>query len=104
METQKPAPIFVDGVNIKFPSEKAPTWVLLQMGFNAAKFFRWCQDHQDGKGWVNITVKKSQKGTVYAELDTWKPQAQPTLADIGEAKQKVDFVPDVAMETDEIPF
>lgn len=100
-EQEKTPPVFVDGLNIKLPSEKAPAWILLQMGFNAQKFFRWCQDHMDDKGWVNITVKKSQKGVIYGELDTWKPNKESvepspiTLDDLNpmDTTQSVEDIP-----------
>ncbi len=114
-EQEKTPPVFVDGLNIKLPSEKAPTWILLQMGFNAHKFFQWCQEHQDDKGWVNITIKKSQKGSIYGELDTWKPHIEsrglPSLAEIGEAKSNINANPaltlddlDVSQPVGDIPF
>lgn len=71
---EKKETIFTDGLVFRMPSEKAPDFILLQMAVNSTKFFRWCQEHQDERGWVNITIKRSQKGTVYADLDTWKPQ------------------------------
>lgn len=70
---EKPAPIFVEGISIREPSPKAPDFILLQQSFKAHDFFKWCQDHQDEKGWVNITLKRSKKGSIYGELDTWKP-------------------------------
>jgi len=32
-------------------------------------------EHLSEKGWVNLTLKNSQKGTQYLEIDTWKPTA-----------------------------
>ena len=102
---EKQDKVFVDGMNVQLPSEKAPEYILLRMGFNAQKFFRWCQDHQDEKGWVNITIKKSQKGSIYGELDTWKPKVDgATLADTAEAKGREAFVPSANDEIENIPF
>lgn len=101
----KPEKVFVEGMNVKLPSDKAPEFILLQMGFNATKFFRWCQEHQDDKGWVNVTIKKSTKGNIYAELDTWKPHIEsrglPPIADVPEPKLE-DF--DISQPVDDIPF
>lgn len=71
---EKKETIFTDGLVIRMPSEKAPDYILLKVAVKAHKFFQWCQNHQDEKGWVNITIKRSQKGTIYADLDTWKPE------------------------------
>lgn len=112
METEKQ---FVPGVFIKLPPDAAPSFILLNMAFKPHEFFTWCQDRMDEKGWVNIQVKKSQKGTIYAELDTWKPkkivdtdtgevlppELQPrTLTDEQKATMTVEQVADLS----DIPF
>ena len=68
---------FVSGLFCRMPNDKAPAFILLDMSFKPHEFFTWCQDRMDEKGWVNIQVKKSQKGTIYAELNTWKPARTP---------------------------
>lgn len=106
----KPEKVFVDGINVQFPSDKAPEYILLKMGFNSAKFFRWCQDHQDDKGWVNITIKKSTKGTIYGELDTWKPKPveervdDAIQAEFNEAVSLDDIASQQEQDLSEIPF
>lgn len=85
------------------------------MAVKAHKFFQWCQEHQDERGWVNITIKRSQKGTIYADLDTWKPekktdyetqadkqfeQVAQTLTDEQKANMTVDEVADLS----DVPF
>jgi hypothetical protein len=100
--------IFVDGINLKMPSDKAPEYILLQAGFNVKKFSEWATQYQDEKGWVNITIKRSKNGNIYAELDTWKPN-RPTLAEVGETKEKMegpsleDF-PNINEPVGDIPF
>lgn len=80
MEPEKVEKQFAQGVFIKMPPDAAPNFILLNMSFKPHEFFTWCQDRMDEKGWVNIQVKKSQKGTIYAELDTWKPTTTPEQA------------------------
>lgn len=84
---------FVKGLFVKMPNDKAPDFILLDMSFKPHEFFTWCQDRMDEKGWVNVQVKKSQKGTLYAELNTWKPKEQSQ-----EAKEYNDtkYQPDMA--------
>lgn len=77
MEQEKVEKQFVSGMFVKMPSDKAPDFILLDLSFKPHEFFTWCQDRMDEKGWVNIQVKKSQKGTIYAELNTWKPTKTP---------------------------
>lgn len=76
MENEKKAPIFSEGLTFRMPSDKAPDFILLQMAVQGNKFFKWCQDHQDERGWVNLTIKRSKNNTVYADLDTWKPKQE----------------------------
>ena len=65
---------FVNGMIIKKPNDNAPDWV---------------KANPDDE-WINIDIKESQKGTWYAERDTWKPE-------------KKDSAP-AAKETDDIPW
>jgi len=112
---EKKETIFTDGLVFRMPSEKAPDFILLSMAVKAHKFFQWCQEHQDERGWVNITIKRSQKGTIYADLDTWKPekktdyetqadkqfeQVAQTLTDEQKANMTVDEVADLS----DVPF
>jgi hypothetical protein len=100
--------VFVDGVNIKLPSAKAPEFIMLQIGFNVSKFSQWAIEHKDEKGWVNTTIKRSKNGNIYAELDTWKPN-RPSLAEVGETKEKMDGpsledFPSINEPVGDIPF
>jgi len=82
MENEKQPPVFVQGLFTKMPSDKAPDYILLQQSFKPNELFKWGQEHQDEKGWVNITIKRSKNNTIYAELDTWKPKAPEGQAEI----------------------
>lgn len=74
METNKNK-TFVSGLFCRMPNDKAPDFVLMEQSFKPHEFFKWCQDNMvEGDQWVNITIKKSQKGTIYGELNTWKPK------------------------------
>jgi hypothetical protein len=75
MENQKPK-VFADGFSFK-KGENAPEWVIGRQSIKVDEAIVFLQTHQK-KGWVNIDIKQSQKGTYYCELDTW------------EAKPKVD--------------
>lgn len=66
---------FVDGLFVKLPNDKAPDFVLLDMSVNN-KFMAWAMDNMDEKGWVNIQIKRSKNGSIYGELNSWKPKAQ----------------------------
>ncbi len=63
--------VFVDGLICK-RHEKAPEYVLVNLSVKASEFTNWLAQNQVN-GWVNIAVKRSQAGKLYAELDTFTP-------------------------------
>jgi hypothetical protein len=46
------------------------------------QFFIDNAQHISGKGFINVDLMKSQKGTYYFKLDTWKPKNTDTVAEI----------------------
>jgi hypothetical protein len=81
---------FVDGLFIKDIPDSAPAWILGSYSININKFKAWLDsvENQAVKGWINITIKKSQKGSRYAELDTYKPSSDAPQASSGYEKAK----------------
>lgn len=115
MENEKVEKQFVAGVFCKMPNDKAPNFILLDMSFKPHEFFTWCQERMDEKGWVNIQVKRSTKGTIYAELNTWKPTKTPEQTQATEDYNNTKYAVDTAHKTidpetgtnislDDIPF
>ena len=66
--------VFAQGLIAK-RRETAPEFVTCSLSVKVDEFKEFLDAHAD-KGWVNLNVKKSQGGKYYAELDTWKPNAQ----------------------------
>jgi len=68
---------FVNGMIIKKPNDNAPEWVKAKMSIKLDDFKSWIggfvKANPDDE-WINIDIKESQKGTLYAERDTWKPE------------------------------
>jgi len=67
--------IFADGISFREPAPTAPDFVKGRLAVNK-KFFDFFEKHKDERGWLNMNIKVSQKGTAYVELDTWKPTKQ----------------------------
>ena len=67
--------IFCDGIFVK-RNEKAPEFVIANLSFNVDKFTNFIKAQQNERGWVNIDLKKSKSDIMYAEVNTWKPQAK----------------------------
>ncbi len=60
---------FPQGIHV---SEAEPKWVLAKLGFNVKKFTEWLKKQENKRGWVNIDIKKSKKGNLYADLNNYK--------------------------------
>ena len=66
--------VFAQGLIAK-RRDGAPEFVTCSLSVKVDEFKEFLDTHADN-GWVNLNVKKSQGGKFYAELDTWKPNAQ----------------------------
>lgn len=75
---------FADGMMWQDPHEKAPNFIKGKICINVKKFTAWLETKKEfvsEKGWLNIQLKESRNGTMYFELDTYKPTPK---ADTGE--------------------
>ena len=64
--------IFVDGLMIKPPHEKAPDFVKCAISIKREALITWLRAQTDE--WINIDVKESKKGAWYASVNDWSPQ------------------------------
>lgn len=67
---------FIDGITVKQPHEKAPDFVIADLAIQADKLIDWLQKNKNERGYVNGTIKRSQKGTLYVEKNTYQAQGQ----------------------------
>jgi len=74
--------VFTDGMIIKWlgpndPNRRqnAPDFVLGSISFKCADFYK-CMKENNNDGWMNVDIKRSQGGKLYAEVDTWKKEQQ----------------------------
>ena len=57
-------------------NEKAPEFVVCSLSFKTDDFIQFLRENTNDKGYVNMQVLKSKdKGTMYAVLDTFEPNA-----------------------------
>ena len=64
--------IFAQGLIVK---DAAPEYVRAKLSFKSEEFIQFLKDH-DKNGWVNVEVKVSKGGKLYAQLDTWEPNTK----------------------------
>lgn len=65
---------FVNGMIAK-RQDNAPDFVLCNLSLKMEDLIAFMKEHNNG-GWVNIDVKRSKGGKVFAALNTWKPNTQ----------------------------
>lgn len=66
------APIFVDGLRVFAPRGKAPAWVKADIMIDCAALAQWMQRHAGEDGKVNVQVRESKGGKLYACLDAYR--------------------------------
>lgn len=90
MNTEKE---FVDGMIIKKPHENAPDWVKAKMSLKLDEFKAWVSAAEKADPsieWINIDIKQSQGGKLYAERDNWKPEEKQKPEESQKAPEKSD--------------
>ena len=79
-ETEKD---FVKGMIIKKPHENAPDWVKTKISIKLDEFKAWVGNAvkaDPSAEWINIDIKESLGGKLYAERDMWKPEQEKATA------------------------
>ena len=68
-------------------NEKAPEFVICSLSVKTDDFTQFLKENTNEKGYVNLQVLKSKdKGTLYAEIDTFEPKVNTAST---EAKKAV---------------
>jgi hypothetical protein len=66
---------FVDGLLVKAPNPKAPSFVKASISIKVEDLGKWLRaKYKAGDEWVNIDVKESKSGKWYASVSTYKPK------------------------------
>lgn len=66
--------IFANGFKFNRPREGAPEFVKGSISIKADEAIEFIKKYKNEKGWLNLDLKKSgTKGTLYLELNTFKP-------------------------------
>jgi len=64
--------IFIDGMIIR-RKPKAPNFVKCSLSFKCREFMDFARKYHKN-GWLNVDIKLSKGGKLYAELDTFEPK------------------------------
>ena len=70
--------VFVDGLRVYKPTDRAPEWVVANLSIEADKLAAWLAEQTaDGRGQVRAVICRSAKsGNYYAKLDTYRPTGE----------------------------
>lgn len=63
---------FADGIRAFKPNAKAPAFVKADLTINKEELTTWLQSQPDT---IRLSVKESQKGTYYVEVNTFEPKS-----------------------------
>jgi hypothetical protein len=72
--------VFIDGVNVFTPNEKAPDFVKASLVINPTKLIAWLKENDqhltEGKEGLELRtqIKESKQGKLYAAVDTYEPK------------------------------
>lgn len=75
--------VFADGFSVFPPRDNAPEWVVGQVNIDLRKFLNWAKANEqylvknkEGASVLRLDVLRSQKGTFYAEVNTYNASAK----------------------------
>lgn len=68
---------YPQGFKIWEPRESAPPWIKGRISVHLDTFLEWAKPFADEKGYVSLDLKiKDGTEALYAQLNTWRPNAQ----------------------------
>lgn len=85
---------FIDGLIAKAKHEKAPDFVKCHLSIKREELISWLQKRSDE--WINLDVKESREGKMYASVNNWKPD--------GKKASSPQREPATTFDDDDIPF
>lgn len=84
---------FVQGLIVK-RNEKAPDFLICSLSIKRAELIEWLTN-RDGE-WINVDIKNSRAGKMYAAVNNFKPRAKDAPAKpSGKPRQEMTFNDDI---------
>jgi hypothetical protein len=92
--------LFVDGMIIK---KGRKDFIKCSLAFKCKDFTEFMKaNHKEG--WLNVDLKMSKSGKLYAEVDTWEPNKKDDSWGEPAPEDTTDFGSGVPQNDPEIPF
>ena len=64
---------FAEGMVVREPHKNAPQFIQLELSIKVSEFIETLKEHEHNQ-WVNITVKESKAGKLYAQINEFRPE------------------------------
>lgn len=77
--------VFVDGLEFERPREGAPEFIKGRISIHADRLTAFIAAHKNENGYLNVDLKKSKKGELYLQLNTYKSVKQEVPKDIADS-------------------
>lgn len=87
--------VWVDGLRVYKPDERAPDFVKANIVINKAEMLAWLATQPDDK--IKVQMKEARSGNYYTEVDTYQRKENP-------AEQLSEQLPVDDNFDDDIPF
>ncbi len=84
---------FPEGIRVS-RHEKSPEWKVCELGIHVEQFYAWAKKHEKVSGYVNVDIKRSKGGKLYADLNDWTPEKkteEPTSENVIDADNNIPF-------------
>ncbi len=91
---------FVDGLIVKEPRQGAPEFIKMTISIKREDLIKWLSG--ETKEWLNLDVKKSKKGSLYAQVNEWEPQSQQGATQGQPQAPKEQEIPVIQQEAEEV--
>lgn len=96
--------IFGDGIFFTRRRENAPKFIRGQVSVKVEPFVTFLKKHINESGYVNLTLKESQAGRLYFELDTWTKTIKAAKVEAEKAGEATKEAVQTEVNPDDIPF
>lgn len=66
---------FPQGIRVE-KRENSPSFLIASLGIKVEEFYAWMKEHEKVNGYVNVDIKLSKSGKLYADYNDWQPTTQ----------------------------
>ncbi len=99
---------FVPGLLVKAPRDGSPSFIKSSVSIKLGEFISFLEGLPNDQEWLNIDIKESRGGKLYAAINDWKPNGGGSARQGGQQQrqrpQQAASNPVDDFDSDSIPF